>query len=103
MALDSPDDLDDQGTLTGANSLERPAPDQTPPAPHQQQQSGRIQRPDDARFVLETNGNTWPLITLEPAVASWLADLESGSKADLRVVRNPWGPWLRVIGVNQLS
>ena len=103
MALDSPDDLDDQGKLTGANSLKRPTPDQTPPAPHQEQQCGRIQRPDDARFVLETNGNTWPLITLEPAVASWLADLKNGSTVDLRVVRNPWGPWLRVLGVNQLS
>ncbi len=43
-----------------------------------------------------TNGDIWPLITLEPSVQTWMAGLRGRTNAKLTGVLNPWGPWLRV-------
>ncbi|QNG26564.1 FAD-dependent oxidoreductase [Synechococcus sp. HK01-R] len=44
-------------------------------------------------------GISWPLITLEPSIHHWLAQLERPIDINLVGVVNRWGPWLRVIAV----
>ena len=51
-------------------------------------------------YHLETAERIWPLITLEPAIHRWLSDEDhSGRTLNLRGIKNPWGPWVRITGV----
>ena len=50
--------------------------------------------------VLCSNGDIWPLITLEPSVQAWMSGLQTNTTAQLTGVLNPWGPWLRVTGTS---
>jgi hypothetical protein len=50
-------------------------------------------------YQLHTQEGSWPLISLEPAVAQWLANQVHGMEVGLVGVANPWGPWLRVTRV----
>ena len=64
---------------------------------------GVLKRPDSWSYSLEGAEGSWPLITLEPGVETWLQRFNGGEQLRLRVIRNPWGPWLRVLGGHQLS
>ena len=60
---------------------------------------GRIHPCADGGFRLETSdGDHWPVITLEPSVQAWMTTLKGPTPAALRGMLNPWGPWLRVTG-----
>ena len=60
---------------------------------------GRIHPCADGGFRLETtDGDHWPVITLEPSVQAWMTTLKGPTPAALRGMLNPWGPWLRVTG-----
>lgn len=53
----------------------------------------------DEGFRLETTeGEHWPVITLEPSVQAWMTTVEGPTPTALRGTLNPWGPWLRVTG-----
>ena len=60
---------------------------------------GRIHPCADGGFRLETtDGDHWPVITLEPSVQAWMTTLKGPTPTALRGTLNPWGPWLRVTG-----
>ena len=51
-------------------------------------------------YALQTSEGIWPLITLEPAIHHWLSSSDhSGQTLNLRGIKNPWGPWVRITGV----
>ena len=53
----------------------------------------------DGGFRLETSdGDAWPVITLEPSVQAWMTTVKEPTAVALRGILNPWGPWLRVTG-----
>ena len=69
-------------------------------SPQAQAWSGRVEIQGQETFHLHcSNGETWPLITLEPSVHQWLSRLESRQDVKLMATANPWGPWLRVSGL----
>ena len=69
-------------------------------SPQAQTWSGRIEVEGHERFSLRcSDGQTWPLITLEPGMHHWLSRLENGEQTQLIATCNPWGPWLRVSGL----
>jgi len=47
-------------------------------------------------YQLGTETETWPVITLEPALNAWLALLERPTAVRMIGTLNPWGPWLRI-------
>jgi len=73
--------------------------DQAPTEPGEQLWQGELQVEDTGRYRLSgVHGapeDGWPLITLEPALHSWLAQASAGPVKFMGVA-NPWGPWLRV-------
>jgi len=68
-------------------------------APPQEAQAQRFSghlHPDGAGgYRLDTNSASWPVITLEPVLASWLEAQQGPCQVALIAVANPWGPWLR--------
>lgn len=101
--LDAPERINGIGGLEGSSHLERPDADQAPASPHQAVLEGVLLRPDPFQFTLDGADGTWPLISLEPGVTHWLQGLNGGEHVRLRAIRNPWGPWLRVLGGRQIS
>ncbi len=102
-ALDHPARINPFGVLESATELMRPQAEQAPHSPHETLAAGVLKRPDGSTYSLECSEGTWPLITLEPGVETWLRGLNGGEQLHLRVIRNPWGPWLRVLAGHQLS
>lgn len=47
-------------------------------------------------YQLSTERETWPVITLEPALNAWLALLDRPTAVRMIGTLNPWGPWLRI-------
>lgn len=93
--------LADPARLSDRGQLDLPqqraaAPLLPPPEQGERRWQGVLVGEADGSFALHTQGERWPLITLEPAVHHWLAQQASGSVVALAAVANPWGPWLRV-------
>jgi hypothetical protein len=71
--------------------------DPIPASRHEQLWSGTIQVEASGGFSFTTsNGDVWPVITLEPSMHRWLSQLEGSRSVELIGNVNPWGPWLRV-------
>lgn len=102
-ALDQPDRINPFGVLESSTDRSRPSADQAPRSSHELLVVGVLKRPDSWSYSLEGAEGSWPLITLEPGVETWLQRFNGGEQLRLRVIRNPWGPWLRVLGGHQLS
>ena len=69
-------------------------------SPQAQTWTGRVEVVRDDTFALHcSNGQIWPLITLEPFVHRWMRQLECSQNVELIATANPWGPWLRVSGL----
>jgi hypothetical protein len=90
--LHHPDRLDRSGCLTSPLL----PPSQAPAEPHEQLFSGIFTGDPQHGYALDTNGERWPLITLEPQLAAHLAQLPAGSTLQAIGCANPWGPWLRL-------
>jgi hypothetical protein len=59
--------------------------------------SGRLTPDGNGAFQLSiATGEVWPVITLEPSLHRWLAQLDQAREVELIGCANPWGPWLRV-------
>ena len=59
--------------------------------------SGRLVPDQTGGFTLhQSDGNSWPVITLEPSVHDWLSTLDQPVDTCLIGTANPWGPWLRI-------
>ena len=102
QGLSQPDQLDAMGCLSGpqASTLSRPAVNQAPSQPHEVGFSGVLSGSLKEGYHLQTAEGCWPLITLEPAIHHWLASSDqSGQRLNLRGIKNPWGPWIRITGV----
>ena len=67
-----------------------------PPEPHERLWVGRLSPDGTGGFSLATaDGQSWPVITLEPALNSWLERLDRPIQVELMGCLNPWGPWIR--------
>lgn len=51
---------------------------------------------DGSVQLTEADGQTWPLITLEPEIHTWWSLLESPMEVAVLAAANRWGPWLLV-------
>ena len=72
---------------------------QAPNQPHEVGLSGVLTGNLHEGYHLETAERIWPLITLEPAIHRWLSNEDhSGRTLNLRGIKNPWGPWVRITG-----
>jgi len=71
-------------------------PGRAPREPGEQLWQGELVPDGSGGFLLHTAGTDWPVITLEPALNSWLQALERPTPVRLIGCANPWGPWLRV-------
>lgn len=96
--------LADPARLSDSGQLDLPQAGSTPalmPPPERFERSYRGVFGSDGpgTYQLQSQDGNWPLITLEPAVAHWLANQIPGREVDLVGVANPWGPWLRVTRV----
>ena len=101
--LAMPDQLNARGHLAGASSsnLKQPGLNQAPNQRHEIDLSGVVRGNAEEGYQLQTAKEIWPLITLEPAVHHWLAASDhSGQRLNLRGIKNPWGPWIRITGVH---
>ena len=101
--LAMPDQLNARGHLAGASSsnLKQPGLNQAPNQRHEIDLSGVVRGNAEEGYQLQTAEEIWPLITLEPAVHHWLAASDhSGQRLNLRGIKNPWGPWIRITGVH---
>ncbi len=101
--LAQPDQLNARGHLAGASSsdLKQPGLNQAPNQRHEIDLSGVVRGNAKEGYLLQTAEEIWPLITLEPAVHHWLAASDhSGQRLNLRGIKNPWGPWIRITGVH---
>ena len=101
--LAMPDQLNARGHLAGASSsnLKQPGLNQAPNQRHEIVLSGVVRGNAEEGYQLQTAEEIWPLITLEPAVHHWLAASDhSGQRLNLRGIKNPWGPWIRITGVH---
>ncbi|NQV09602.1 MAG: FAD-dependent oxidoreductase [Cyanobacteria bacterium] len=90
--------LDDPGLISAAGGWCGPAGSaaMAPPQEAQAQRfSGRLHPDGDGGYRLDTDSGRWPVITLEPDLASWLEAQQSPCQVALIAVANPWGPWLR--------
>ncbi|WP_415399953.1 FAD-dependent oxidoreductase [Synechococcus sp. W4D4] len=87
------------GAAQGASALDRA----------QQRLQGSLVPIEDGTYAFDLarpmlGSRRWPVITLEPAVDTWLAKLDCAKNVELMGCFNPWGPWLRVSAVaNQAS
>ena len=83
-----------------ASTLSPPAVNQAPRQPHEVGFSGVLSGSLQEGYHLQTAEGCWPLITLEPAIHHWLVSSDqSGQRVNLRGIKNPWGPWIRITGV----
>ena len=102
QGLAAPDQIDAMGVLTPLQSvpLDQPGQNAAPIEHREELLTGRVGATAEGGFQFISADEPWPLITLEPAMNEWLhqQDRTTGI-VRLRVVRNPWGPWLRLIGV----
>ena len=102
QGLAQPEQLDAMGCLSGrqASDLTPPGVDQGPKQRHEIGLSGVLTGSAQEGYRLQTAEGVWPLITLEPAIHHWLhASEPSGQRVNLRGIKNPWGPWVRITGV----
>lgn len=74
-----------------------PGTSSVPQEPHERVFSGRLTPDANGGFQLSmASGEVWPVITLEPSLHRWLAQLDQAREVALIGCANPWGPWLRV-------
>ncbi len=102
QGLAAPDQIDAMGFLAPLQSmsLDLPGLNEAPIDPHEELLTGRVISTAEGGFQFITDQEHWSLITLEPAINQWLHQQDrSRGRIRCRVVRNPWGPWLRLIGV----
>ena len=75
-------------------------PHQAPGEPGEQLWRGELRADGRGGYFLHgpkgPMGEPWPLITLEPALNTWLQGQVTPCPVDLIGCANPWGPWLRV-------
>ncbi len=100
MVLKNPDCLNKNGIIE-SNKLknfvgELPLPNQTPASSQAKEFQGTLRTAYDGQYSLELSNEQWPLITLEPALNTWLQSCKDGEHVCLLAVKNKWGPWLRV-------
>ncbi|MFL0794148.1 MAG: FAD-dependent oxidoreductase [Prochlorococcus sp.] len=99
--LKDPDCLSQHGTIEFSNIQAQigalPKADQAPINIHAREFRGSLRIQPDATYSLETSNESLPVITLEPAVNSWLESCHDHQNVCLLAVLNHWGPWLRVI------
>jgi hypothetical protein len=95
--LSEPGRLDSRGDLVKPpwNGLAAD-PHQAPPEAGEHLWQGDLVPDGAGGFVLNTAEGPWPVITLEPALHGWLAQLERPTPVRLVGCANPWGRWLRV-------
>ena len=102
QGLAAPDCIDSRGLLDPSQSfnLDQPNLNSAPTDRQEEVLIGRVTTTPEGGFQFITDTELWPLITLEPAINQWL-NQQDRTKRNFRVraVRNPWGPWLRLIGV----
>ena len=102
QGLSHPEQLDAMGSLSGrpASNLTHPGVNQAPKQPLEIAMSGVLKGNLQKGYKLQTAEGVWPLITLEPAIHHWLtASDHAGQRLNLRGIKNPWGPWVRITGV----
>ena len=102
QGLAQPDQLDAWAELAGRPSrdLKQPGLNQAPNQQHEIALNGVLTGNAEEGYELKSADESWPLITLEPAIHHWLASTDhSGQRLNLRGIKNPWGPWVRIIGV----
>ena len=102
MGLAAPDQIDSLGFLAQSQSLhlDRPGLNSAPTDHQEELLTGRVSTTAEGGFQFSSADEHWPLITLEPAINQWLLQQDrTTGMIGVRVVRNPWGPWLRLIGV----
>jgi hypothetical protein len=64
--------------------------------PHERLWRGALTPDGTGGFSLTTtDGDSWPVITLEPVLNGWLRNLDGPTQVELMGCLNPWGPWLR--------
>jgi hypothetical protein len=100
--LAAPDQIDSLGFLAPSQSLhlDRPGLNSAPTDHQEELLTGKVSSTAEGGFQFSSDDEHWPLITLEPAINQWLLQQDrSTGMIRVRVVRNPWGPWLRLIGV----
>jgi hypothetical protein len=102
QGLAAPEQVDAMGLLVPSRSvhLDQPGLNEAEIDRHEELLMGRVSTTAEGGFQFSSDDEHWPLITLEPAINAWLnqQDRPTGM-VRVRVVRNPWGPWLRLIGV----
>ena len=102
QGLAQPDQLDAWAELAGRPSrdLKQPGLNQAPNQQHEIALNGVLTGNAEEGYELKSADESWPLITLEPAIHHWLASTDhSGQRLNLRGIKNPWGPWVRITGV----
>ena len=102
QGLAQPDQLDAWAELAGRPSrdLKQPGLNQAPNQRHEIALNGVLTGNAAEGYELRSADESWPLITLEPAIHHWLASTDhSGQRLNLRGIKNPWGPWVRITGV----
>ena len=100
--LAQPEQLDACSEFAGrpAQNLNKPGLNPAPNQRHESAVNGLLTGNAEEGYELKTAEETWPLITLEPAIHHWLASTDhSGQTLNLRGIKNPWGPWVRITGV----
>ena len=102
QGLGQPEQLDAWAEFAGRPSrdLKQPGLNQAPNQRHEIALNGVLTGNAAAGYELKNADESWPLITLEPAIHHWLASTDhSGQRLNLRGIKNPWGPWVRITGV----
>ena len=102
QGLAQPDQLDAWAELAGRPSrdLKQPGLNQAPNQRHEIALNGVLTGNAEEGYELKRADESWPLITLEPAIHHWLTSTDhSGQRLNLRGIKNPWGPWVRITGV----
>ena len=102
QGLAQPEQLDAWAEFAGRPSrdLKQPGLNQAPNQQHEIALNGVLTGNAEEGYELKSADESWPLITLEPAIHHWLASTDhSGQRLNLRGIKNPWGPWVRITGV----
>ena len=102
QGLAQPEQLDAWAEFAGRPSrdLKQPGLNQAPNQRHEIALNGVLTGNAAEGYELKSADESWPLITLEPAIHHWLASTDhSGQRLNLRGIKNPWGPWVRITGV----